>query len=454
MLQQAEALDKNPQAAIAYGDIWISEQYAVQSNLKTNVPTFDDHRSKFYSGYYMSCFQMWRKSIHQTIGYYDEQFKCVADFDFQVRAALHYPFVKVEEPLGIYLENQPQKLSSNGLQEIENNIVYLRYGVYEKVNFFNVRLSLQTYKKEFLLFYNEWNPFSEIKPFRFPRRGVGCIWGVFRSCVQQIKIKLMKPLFKRIYKTSVAYGFDPKRLVSQLKARKNRDFVSDFNELKRQKGTDETFQMGSTYPVLTEKTEEGGVMSGVYFHQDLYVARLIHEAKPSKHLDIGSRTDGFVAHVASFRNIELIDIRAIKSEVKNIVFRQADLMNLPEDLIDYCDSVSSLHALEHFGLGRYGDPIDYFGYLKGIENITKIVVKGGTFYFSVPMGPQRIEFNEQRVFSLDYLIKILSPHYIIQAFSYVNDKGDLVENAELTPESIQNNFTCWYGCAIFVLIKK
>jgi SAM-dependent methyltransferase len=129
-------------------------------------------------------------------------------------------------------------------------------------------------------------------------------------------------------------------------------------------------------------------------------------------------------------------------------------MNLPEDMMDYCDSISSLHAIEHFGLGRYGDPIDYNGHLKGIENITKMLKEGGTFYFSVPIGQQRIEFNEQRVFSVEYLIRILSADYTIQSFSYVNDKGDLVENAELTEESIQTNFSCWYGCGIFTLIKN
>jgi SAM-dependent methyltransferase len=177
-------------------------------------------------------------------------------------------------------------------------------------------------------------------------------------------------------------------------------------------------------------------------------------AKPKKHLDIGSRTDGFIAHVASYREIELIDIRTIKSKVKNIVFRQANLMELPSDLIDYCDSISSLHAIEHFGLGRYGDPIDYFGYLKAINNIAKILISGGKFYFSVPIGPQRIEFNAHRVFSVEYLISILSQNFIIKSFSYVDDKGDFFEDVELTKENIKSNFTCQCGCGIFTLIKK
>lgn len=231
-------------------------------------------------------------------------------------------------------------------------------------------------------------------------------------------------------------------------------YYKDLKELKKQKGADTTFEFGRKFPILSEKFDEGGIMKGHYFHQDLYVARLIHEANPQKHLDIGSRTDGFIAHVAAFRNIELVDIRPIKSQVKNISITCANLMELPAGLVNYCDSISSLHALEHFGLGRYGDPIDYFGYLKAINNIAKIVKAGGTFYFSVPIGPQRIEFNAHRVFSIKYLLDVLSENFSIKAFSYVNDEGDFFENVELTEKNILSNLGCTYGCGIFTCIKK
>ena len=37
-----------------------------------------------------------------------------------------------------------------------------------------------------------------------------------------------------------------------------------------------------------------------YFHQDFVVARKIFERNPRLHIDVGSRVDGFVAHVATF----------------------------------------------------------------------------------------------------------------------------------------------------------
>lgn len=264
----------------------------------------------------------------------------------------------------------------------------------------------------------------------------------------------MKKKMSAIYRKMAYYGFDAKKFMEAIKPKSTRWIYRDLKELKEQKGTDQTFELGTMYPIATDKYSEGGVMKGHYFHQDLYVAKKIHQTNPEKHLDIGSRVDGFVAHVASFRHIELIDIRNITSKVKNISFRQANLMELPSDLMNYCDSVSSLHVIEHIGLGRYGDPIDYFRYLKAIDNISKILVSGGNFYISVPIGPQRIEFNAHRVFSVEYLLQILSKKFIIDTFSYVDDKGDFFEKAELTEDRIKSNFSCNFGCGIFILIKK
>ncbi len=151
-------------------------------------------------------------------------------------------------------------------------------------------------------------------------------------------------------------------------------------------------------PCLTDWYEEGGSARGEYFWQDLYVARKIFEAKPQRHVDIGSRVDGFVAHVASYREIEVFDIRPNTATVPGIVFRQADLMNLDDSLTGCCDSISCLHALEHFGLGRYGDPIDPLGHEAGLQNMGKMLSEGGTFYLAVPIGDARVEFNGLRVF--------------------------------------------------------
>jgi hypothetical protein len=230
--------------------------------------------------------------------------------------------------------------------------------------------------------------------------------------------------------------------------------LSDLKTIRRQaRESSHAFPVVKLNPYPYEKKKQSGTAQGHYFHQDLLVARRIFEESPVRHVDVGSRVDGFVAHVASFRNIEVLDIRPLHSKVKNIEFRQADLMAPPSGMINYCDSLSCLHAIEHFGLGRYGDPIDFEGHIKGLRSLHSILVPGGTLYLSAPIGEQRIEFNAHRVFGLSYLIPILKEKFILKNFSYVDDLGELHENVILTEQEISDNFGCHYGCGIFELSR-
>jgi len=225
--------------------------------------------------------------------------------------------------------------------------------------------------------------------------------------------------------------------------------------LKQIKERNIPFIISSDIPCLNERYEDGGNTSGHYFHQDLWVAHQIYKSNPIKHLDIGSRIDGFVAHVASFREIEVMDIRKLSNDLINIEFIQADLMvPLDKKYWNYCDSISSLHAIEHFGLGRYGDTIDADGHIKGLENIYKLLKPDGRFYFSVPIGPQRIEFNAHRIFSINYLLDYFNINYTLESFSFIDDKFELHRNVILNKELKDTNCGCIHGCGIFILRKK
>jgi SAM-dependent methyltransferase len=229
----------------------------------------------------------------------------------------------------------------------------------------------------------------------------------------------------------------------------------DLRVLEKQ-GKNETvkFPITKLYPCYEDKNDNAGTLSQHYFFQDLYIAQRIYQNSPKRHIDIGSRIDGFVAHVASYREIEIFDIRPMSIPMPNVKFTQADLMNLSEKDYDCTDSISCLHALEHFGLGRYCDTICYNGYLLGFQNIHKMLKKEGKFYFSVPMGSQRIEFHAHRVFSIRYLLEMISPLYKIDVFSYVDDKNCFYENISISEENMIDNFNSQYGCAIFELTKK
>lgn len=252
----------------------------------------------------------------------------------------------------------------------------------------------------------------------------------------------------------LVFGLDLTRLAYSILGPPS--YLADRRTLKRQQSeSSESFPFGRPCPCLADPHMESGSASGHYFHQDLLVARRICTNNPTVHVDVGSRVDGFVAHVASFREIRVLDIRPLPQQIPNIEFLQADLMQTPDsNRRDFCDSLSCLHTLEHFGLGRYGDPINFHGHLTGFDNLTLMLKRQGRLYFSVPIGPQRLEFNAHRVFSIAYLLKMFEGRFEVSQFSYVDDEGDLHEDALLAPDEIENNFGCTYGCGIFELIKQ
>jgi SAM-dependent methyltransferase len=249
------------------------------------------------------------------------------------------------------------------------------------------------------------------------------------------------------------FGLDLRRTAASLGALPK--YLGDYRALRRQlAAAPADFPFRKPYPVLGEHQVQSGVASGHYFHQDLSVARRIYQAKPARHIDVGSRVDGFVAHVAVFREIEVADIRRLSTTAANIRFVQCDLMDeAATDRLGTADSVSCLHTLEHFGLGRYGDPIAADGHQRGLRNLCRLVAPGGTLYVSVPVGPQRIEFNAHRVFAATTLPALVPPGFELRRFSLVDDSGDFREDIPLSTADAARSFGCQFGCGIYEFVR-
>lgn len=159
------------------------------------------------------------------------------------------------------------------------------------------------------------------------------------------------------------------------------------------------------WPVVAEKYGLAGTI-GNYFWQDLWAAKLIIKSGIKNHFDIGSRLDGFIAHLlAADIDVTMIDVRDFPGEVEHlntIVDDATSLHQIPNESIE---SMSALCSLEHFGLGRYGDPVDPEACFKCFDNIQRKLKKGGRLYLSVPIGRERVEFNAHRVFYADTIVE-------------------------------------------------
>lgn len=204
---------------------------------------------------------------------------------------------------------------------------------------------------------------------------------------------------------------------------KNTFFERDM-KLYRKMNTRDTFRIQEDflYPVITDKYAEAGSMSN-YFWQDLWAARLIYKSGIRSHFDIGSRIDGFIAHLLAMDiKVTLIDVRKFPGNVENLYTFISDATNLLQLKDSSIESMSALCSLEHFGLGRYGDPIDPEACFRCFKNIQAKLKSGGHLYISVPIGKERVEFNAHRVFYANTIINCFDQMKLIE-LSCTSEEG-------------------------------
>ena len=190
------------------------------------------------------------------------------------------------------------------------------------------------------------------------------------------------------------------------------------------------------FPILGDRFSKAGFAGGHYFHQDLWAARKVFQRSPLKHLDVGSRVDGFIAHLLAFMPVIVMDIRPLESSISGLSFIQDDATEMAQIATDSVESLSSLHVAEHLGLGRYGDAVDPHACFRFMASLQRVLAPGGTLYFSVPVGRERVEFNANRVFSPRTILGSFSGLRLL-SFSFVGDDGCLNENQDplALPES-------------------
>ena len=213
-------------------------------------------------------------------------------------------------------------------------------------------------------------------------------------------------------------------------------------------------KVNNIYPILRDyDSDAGGELMNHLFHSDLLTSQYVFEAKPNNHLDVGSRIDGLVSQIASFRKIDVVDIRPLDIKPhKNINFIKGDICDvnfIEKQTIKY-DSISSIGCIAHIGLGRYGEEIDINGHLKAIKNLSEMIEKNGKIYFMAPVGNEGSEFNAHRIFKPDSIIDIFQKNNCtLEKFHLINDEGNLQLDTNLK-ENMNYNFAGGY----YVFKKK
>lgn len=230
-------------------------------------------------------------------------------------------------------------------------------------------------------------------------------------------------------------------------------FWEDDIKLYNKLNTRENFAIQEQYlwPMISDKYAAAGII-GNYFWQDLWAAKLICKSGVREHFDIGSRIDGFIAHLlVADIDVTLIDIREFPVKIDKlhtIVDDATYLHQIPDESIE---SMSALCSLEHFGLGRYGDPIDPEACFKCFTNIQKKLKEGGQLYISLPIGHERVEFNAHRIFYANTIVECFS-ELDLEEFSCITKEG-IEYNVELHKYD-EDTHDGQYRYGLFHFIKR
>lgn len=128
---QAELLDTYPAYALVYTDYYCTTNpedvfsERKQSHWHTITAPSYSHKELL-----LQCFcgprPMWRRALHEELGYFDESLQYAGDYEFWLRIAEKYPMLAENTPLHLYFDN-PQGLYNSHRRSNEELQVRARY---------------------------------------------------------------------------------------------------------------------------------------------------------------------------------------------------------------------------------------------------------------------------------------------------------------------------------------
>lgn len=129
-----------------------------------------------------------------------------------------------------------------------------------------------------------------------------------------------------------------------------------------------------------------------------FAAGAIAARRPAQILDIGSYRH-FVLGLLAHSRVTSLDVRSRQpaTELETVLTSDAKSIDAASNQFDM---VVSLCALEHFGLGRYGDEFDIDADQKALQEMVRVLRPGGALVMSTTITRARpsIAFNAHRIY--------------------------------------------------------
>lgn len=201
-------------------------------------------------------------------------------------------------------------------------------------------------------------------------------------------------------------------------------------------------------PILNEKNKKG--FDRHYIYHTAWAARTLEEINPPKHTDISSSLY-FSGIVSAFISVDFYDFNKPNLALDNLSINNTELTKLHfQD--NSINSLSCMHVIEHIGLGRYGDSLDYDGDLKAINELKRVLNFNGDLLVVVPIGNEaKIIFNAHRIYTKEQIVKYFFPLKLIE-FALIPDnsaQGHIIKEPDDDLLRKQK-----YACGCFWFKKK
>ncbi|GAB6113471.1 glycosyltransferase [Desulfomicrobium salsuginis] len=124
-------LDNNPSTALVYADYFITniDNQNFYKHIRTGYSIKPDYSPDIMlSGCHIGPQPLWRKSIHNKIGYFDESLISASDYEFWCRIATQYKMKHINDFLGLYYHNPNGIVNKNSnVNNIETSIIKQKY---------------------------------------------------------------------------------------------------------------------------------------------------------------------------------------------------------------------------------------------------------------------------------------------------------------------------------------
>lgn len=196
--RMVELLDNNPDIGFTYGDIVIVNEFGKKNGKYIKTPEFTRYLGT--TGAIGGPFFMWRRSLIDKVGYFDEQFKSGGDFDYTVRLSIFSKGKKAQGTIGYFLHDG-SGISTQGknLQVLERTVIELRYGIWFKIDINYVNNALNYRINEII--ENGKSRAVDEEIYKLSKSRKLWILFVFYGCFKNYLIKILQIIKRRVLTT-------------------------------------------------------------------------------------------------------------------------------------------------------------------------------------------------------------------------------------------------------------